>query len=170
MVIDCHNHLGVDLFFYLNGYYPYAQDVPTLATEGGRNGVDRWIVFPMLANLWFDLKAMQAQGNFEIREVVGAEQQAMVTGDVEQLDGEDVRGTMKFIEREKQRRRIALAHPPLGRVVEVLEVFRSDAFDDAEDVEVGVARAEFGGDGRTVEHDGFQVGLGRDFQTAYEFS
>src|SRR4051812_21005369 len=60
MVIDCHNHLGVDLFFYLNGYYPYAQDVPTLATEGGRQGVDRWIVFPMLANLWFDLKAMHA--------------------------------------------------------------------------------------------------------------
>jgi hypothetical protein len=28
VLIDCHNHLGVDLFFYLNGYHPYAQDLP----------------------------------------------------------------------------------------------------------------------------------------------
>src|SRR5277367_4940630 len=69
MIIDCHNHLGVDLFFYLNGYYPYAQDLPSMVTEGGRHGVDRWIVFPMVANLWFDPKAMRAgklaPGGFE---------------------------------------------------------------------------------------------------------
>src|ERR1700722_4132358 len=69
MTIDCHNHLGVDLFFYLNGYYPYAQDLPALVTEGRRHGVDRWLVFPMLAHLWFDLKAMRSgrleRGGFE---------------------------------------------------------------------------------------------------------
>lgn len=59
MLIDCHNHLGVDLFFYLNGFHPYAQDLPTLVTEGRHNGVDRWIVFPMVANLTFDLPAMR---------------------------------------------------------------------------------------------------------------
>ncbi|MEO6874621.1 MAG: amidohydrolase family protein [Opitutaceae bacterium] len=60
MLIDCHNHLGVDLFFYLNGYHPYAQDLPALVTEGRHCGIDRWIVFPMVSNLTFDVPAMRA--------------------------------------------------------------------------------------------------------------
>jgi predicted TIM-barrel fold metal-dependent hydrolase len=59
MLIDGHNHLGVDLFFYLNGYHPYAQDLPALVTEGRHCGVDRWVVFPMVANLTFDVPAMR---------------------------------------------------------------------------------------------------------------
>ncbi len=59
MLIDCHNHLGVDLFFYCNGYSPYAQDLPALVTEGRHCGVDRWIVFPMVANLTFDVAEMR---------------------------------------------------------------------------------------------------------------
>lgn len=59
MIIDCHNHLGVDLFFYLNGYHPYAQDLPAMVTEGRHCGVDRWVVFPMVANLTFDVAAMR---------------------------------------------------------------------------------------------------------------
>ncbi|MFZ9681858.1 MAG: amidohydrolase family protein [Cephaloticoccus sp.] len=60
MIIDCHNHLGVDLLFYLNGWHPYAQDLPTLVTEGRHCGVDRWVVFPMVSNLTFDVPAMRA--------------------------------------------------------------------------------------------------------------
>lgn len=59
MLIDAHNHIGADLFFYLNGYYPYAQDLPALVTEGRRHGIDRWIVFPMVATAWFDIAAMR---------------------------------------------------------------------------------------------------------------
>jgi predicted TIM-barrel fold metal-dependent hydrolase len=59
MLIDCHNHLGVDLFFYLNGYHPYAQDLPALVTEGRHCGVDRWLVFPMVSNLTFDVAGMR---------------------------------------------------------------------------------------------------------------
>uniref|UniRef100_UPI0039C96850 amidohydrolase family protein n=1 Tax=Horticoccus sp. 23ND18S-11 TaxID=3391832 RepID=UPI0039C96850 len=59
MLIDCHNHLGVDLFFYLNGYHPYAQDLPALVTEGRHCGISRWVVFPMVANLTFDVAAMR---------------------------------------------------------------------------------------------------------------
>jgi predicted TIM-barrel fold metal-dependent hydrolase len=59
MLIDCHNHLGVDLFFYCNGYHPYAQDLPALVTEGRHCGVDRWLVFPMVANLTFDVAGMR---------------------------------------------------------------------------------------------------------------
>jgi len=60
MIIDCHNHLGVDLFFYLNGYHPYAQDLPSMVTEGRHVGVDRWVVFPMVSNLTFDIPKMRA--------------------------------------------------------------------------------------------------------------
>ncbi len=60
MLIDSHNHLGADLYFYLNGFYPYAQDLNALVTEGRRHGVDRWVVFPMVANAWFDPSAMRA--------------------------------------------------------------------------------------------------------------
>jgi len=64
MLIDCHNHLGVDLLFYLNGYFPYAQDLPTLVTEGRRHGIGRWVVFPMVSSLWFDVGAMR-EGRLE---------------------------------------------------------------------------------------------------------
>ena len=59
MIIDCHNHLGVDLYFYLNGYHPYAQDLPAMVSEGRNCGVDRWLVFPMVSNLTFDIAAMR---------------------------------------------------------------------------------------------------------------
>src|SRR5690554_4555381 len=60
MKIDCHNHLGVDLLFYLHGDFPYAQDLPTLVADGGRHGVTHWIAFPMVSNLSFSPKAMLA--------------------------------------------------------------------------------------------------------------
>lgn len=60
MLIDCHNHIGADLYFYLNGHYPYAQDLVSLTTEGARHGVTHWIVFPMVAHSWFDINAMRA--------------------------------------------------------------------------------------------------------------
>lgn len=59
MLVDCHNHLGVDLFFYLNGCHPYAQDLPALVTEGRHCGISRWVVFPMVANLTFEIAAMR---------------------------------------------------------------------------------------------------------------
>ena len=59
LLIDCHNHLGVDLYFYLNGYHPYAQDLPALVTEGRHGGISRWVMFPMVANLTFDIPAMR---------------------------------------------------------------------------------------------------------------
>jgi predicted TIM-barrel fold metal-dependent hydrolase len=58
MKIDCHNHLGVDLLFYLHGDFPYAQDVPTLVADGRRHGITHWIAFPFVANLTFSPKAL----------------------------------------------------------------------------------------------------------------
>ena len=93
MVIDCHNHLGTDLFFYLNGYHPYAQDLPAMVTEGRHNGIDRWVVFPMIANLTFDLKGMKDG--------------ALKPGGIERVP--------YAFENERMLREIYELHPDLGR-------------------------------------------------------
>ncbi len=64
MKIDGHNHLGVDLLFYLHGDFPYAQDTPTLVADGSRHGVTHWVVFPMVSNLSFSPAGFRT-GNLE---------------------------------------------------------------------------------------------------------
>jgi predicted TIM-barrel fold metal-dependent hydrolase len=60
MIIDCHNHVGVDLLFYLRGEFPYGQHLSAMVAEGGELGVARWIVFPMVSNLSLDIAALKA--------------------------------------------------------------------------------------------------------------
>lgn len=57
MIIDCHNHVGADVMFYLRGDFPYAQHLVAMTSEGGALGVDRWIVFPFVINLSLNLEA-----------------------------------------------------------------------------------------------------------------
>jgi predicted TIM-barrel fold metal-dependent hydrolase len=59
MIIDCHNHVGTDLLFYLRGEFPYAQHLSSMVAEGRALGVDRWIVFPMVSNLSLDFAKMR---------------------------------------------------------------------------------------------------------------
>lgn len=59
MIIDCHNHVGADLMFYLRGDFPYAQHLVTMTTEGGALGVDRWVVFPFVLNLSLKIEALR---------------------------------------------------------------------------------------------------------------
>jgi predicted TIM-barrel fold metal-dependent hydrolase len=59
MIIDCHNHVGVELLSYLRGEFPYAQHLSTMMAEGGALGVDRWIVFPLVSNLSLDFAKMR---------------------------------------------------------------------------------------------------------------
>lgn len=54
MIIDCHNHVGADVMFYLHGDFPYAQHLVAMTTEGGALGVDRWIVFPFVTHMALD--------------------------------------------------------------------------------------------------------------------
>ncbi len=49
MIIDCHNHVGADLLFYLHGDFPYAQHLVAMHDEGLALGVDQWIVFPFVS-------------------------------------------------------------------------------------------------------------------------
>ena len=57
MIIDCHNHVGADLLFYLHGDFPYAQHLVAMHDEGRALGVDRWIVFPFVSHLALDVTA-----------------------------------------------------------------------------------------------------------------
>ena len=59
MIIDCHNHVGADLMFYLHGDFPYAQHLVTMTSEGRALGVDRWIVFPFVVPITFRIEALQ---------------------------------------------------------------------------------------------------------------
>lgn len=45
-MIDCHTHVGVDLFFYLNGHVPYGIDFRSLVEQARRNGFERVLAFP----------------------------------------------------------------------------------------------------------------------------
>jgi predicted TIM-barrel fold metal-dependent hydrolase len=59
MIIDCHNHVGADLMFYLRGDFPYAQHLVAMTSEGRALGVNRWIVFPFVLNLSLNIEAMR---------------------------------------------------------------------------------------------------------------
>jgi predicted TIM-barrel fold metal-dependent hydrolase len=59
MIIDCHNHVGADLMFYLRGDFPYAQHLVTMTSEGRALGVDRWIVFPFVLPIAFKIEALR---------------------------------------------------------------------------------------------------------------
>lgn len=59
MLIDCHNHIGADLMFYLHGDFPYAQQLVAMHDEGKALGIDRWIVFPFVTNAALDLAGLR---------------------------------------------------------------------------------------------------------------
>lgn len=56
MLIDCHNHLGIELHQYLRGEFPYAQQFSSLLEDGARNGIGRFVVFPMVTNFAMNLR------------------------------------------------------------------------------------------------------------------
>jgi hypothetical protein len=105
----------------------------------------------------------------EIGEEVGAEENAMAGLHVEEFDGEDVGGTGEFVAGEDERRVIAFFDPPFGDGVEGFEIFGAGVIDEAEDVEVGLAGAEFAGGGGAVEDDGDDVGAGGGVEAVEEF-
>ncbi len=73
MIIDCHNHVGVDVLFYLHGDFPYAQHLTAMVEEGGALGVDRWIVFPFVTHMALDaasfLKGEVREGGAQLTQI-----------------------------------------------------------------------------------------------------
>ncbi len=68
-LIDCHNHVGADLLFYLHGDFPYAQHLVAMHDQGRALGIDRWIVFPFVMHAALDPSTFMTTG--EIREGPG---------------------------------------------------------------------------------------------------
>ncbi len=62
MLIDCHNHIGADLLFYLHGDFPYAQQLVQMQQEGGALGVTHWVVFPFVSYAAMDVSKFRAGG------------------------------------------------------------------------------------------------------------
>jgi predicted TIM-barrel fold metal-dependent hydrolase len=60
MLIDCHNHIGADLLFYLHGDFPYAQQLVQMQQEGGPLGITHWVVFPLGSYPAMDLTKFRA--------------------------------------------------------------------------------------------------------------
>ena len=112
---------------------------------------------PIGAQLAFDLKAMQVQRDFEGGEEVFAEEDAVARFHVEEFDGEDVGGALELVVGEDERRVVAFFGPPFGDAVEGFEIGGNSAFDQAEDVEVGVALVEFARGCGAVESYGLEV-------------
>lgn len=60
MLIDCHNHIGADLLFYLHGDFPYAQQLVQMMQEGGALGITHWVVFPFVSYAAMDVTRFRA--------------------------------------------------------------------------------------------------------------
>jgi hypothetical protein len=59
-LIDAHSHIGVDLMFYLNAWYPYALDWATLSRMAHDGGIGRVAVFPMVTNVAMNIAGLKA--------------------------------------------------------------------------------------------------------------
>src|SRR6185295_17565644 len=62
MLIDCHNHIGADLLFYLHGDFPYAQQLVAMTQEGAALGVTHWIAFPFVSYAAMDVTKFRGGG------------------------------------------------------------------------------------------------------------
>ena len=135
--------------------------------RGGDDGLAE--AEPVGAEFALDLEAMEVERDFEVGEEVGAEEDAVAGLHVEEFDGEDVGGAIEFVAGEDEWRVIAFFDPPFGDAVEGFEVFGVGVIDEAEDVEVGLAGAEFAGGGGAVEDDGDEVCAGGGLEAGEEF-
>ena len=62
MLIDCHNHLGADLLFYLHGDFPYSQQLVQMQQEGGALGITHWVAFPFVSYAAMDVTKFREGG------------------------------------------------------------------------------------------------------------
>ena len=54
---DCHTHVGLDLGFYLRGWWPYAATAGELLEHLDRHGLDRAVCFPFCLATAYDAEA-----------------------------------------------------------------------------------------------------------------
>jgi hypothetical protein len=63
MLIDCHNHLGADLLFYLHGDFPYSQQlVADDSRRAGRSASRTGSRFPFVSYAAMDVTKFRTGG------------------------------------------------------------------------------------------------------------
>lgn len=66
MLYDIHNHIGMDLGFYLRGWWPYAATAQDMIQHLDAHGIDRAIVFPFGLPSAFDPYAFAQRHKVEL--------------------------------------------------------------------------------------------------------
>jgi len=145
----------------------HQREMSFLGERGGDDGLAE--AEPVGAEFALDLEAVEVERDFEVGEEVGAEEDSVLRFHVEKFDGEDVGGAGEFVASEDERRVIAFFDPPFGDGVERFEGGGVGLIDEAEDIEIGLAGAEFSGGGGAVEDDGHEVRAGGGLEAIEEF-
>jgi predicted TIM-barrel fold metal-dependent hydrolase len=101
MLIDCHNHVGADLLFYLHGDFPYAQQLVAMIQEGGALGVTHWVVFPFVSYAAMDATRFRAGevgfGSGGLEKVPYAFENRRLLEECHRLFPEEGRKTLPFV-------------------------------------------------------------------------
>lgn len=107
MLIDCHNHIGADMLFYLHGDFPYAQQLVDLTLAGGDLGVTHWIVFPFVSYAAMDVTRFREGGigfGNGLEEVPYAFENRRLLEECFRLFPEEGRKTLPFVMVDPMRR------------------------------------------------------------------
>lgn len=67
MIYDVHTHIGLDVGFFLRGWWPYAATVQDLTERMDRYGVDRAVCFPFTLSTAYDHDAFASRGEIVLR-------------------------------------------------------------------------------------------------------
>jgi predicted TIM-barrel fold metal-dependent hydrolase len=106
MIIDCHNHIGADLLFYLHGDFPYAQQLVDLVREGRPLGITHWIVFPCVSYAAMDVSKFRRGGigfGNGLETVPYAFENRRLLEECQRLFPEEGRRTLPFVMVDPQR-------------------------------------------------------------------
>lgn len=116
-----------------------------------------------------DLQAMEVQRRLEIFEPIGTEENAVMALNVKEFNRENMAGAAELVKGEEERHTMALFFgPPVDRGMELREICGAGAFEQTENVQVGMLGGKFSGDGRAEEDDGLEIVSSGDFQAIYE--
>ncbi len=85
---DVHTHIGLDLAFYLRGWWPYAASAGDLLHHMDLNGIDRAVCFPFAVPTAFDPYAFAERMELELHpgRVPFDRENTLLLNEIEQLD------------------------------------------------------------------------------------
>lgn len=90
MICDVHTHVGLDLGFYLRGWWPYASTAGELLGQMDTHGVDRAVCFPFTLSSAYDAEAFAAGRGIHLRpgQVPFARENAALVREIGRLEAD----------------------------------------------------------------------------------